>query len=330
MQIRTMPIRLPVALLFAAMLLPFTSPVGADDDSGTRTDWKVDRNIDRDDEPGHALADYRARGAWMLEQPDQRMRAMGLVLLMGPPLMLPDGEPLIASDGNLGPPVDELLDRMEASIRRTTDPAALQWLAWACVAGDVEAFCRRTGLDGAIVRHDDANLVSRLHLAEEGGLSELLLDSEPGGIYWAEAIETLFEALSRDPATRDLSAFQRFGGSFTIPMMNMPPMHGLHEECTGSQRADPELRAACIELARSWAMDGKTLLLQNSGRSIRSELAEQAGRDEEAERMRAEALFEQARMSCFAGHADDYFRTISREQAEALLELAEQELVAEA
>lgn len=313
MKIRTVPIRLPVALLLAAMLLPFKSPVGADDDSGAR--------IDRDFEAGQALADYHARGAWMLDQPDQRMRAMGLVLLMSAPLLLPDGDPVIATDGNLGPPVDELLDRMQASIRRTTDPAALQWLSWACVAGDIEAFCRRAGLDSAIVRHDGANLVSRLHLAEEGGSGKLLLDSEPGRHYWAEALEILFEALSRDPATRDLSAFHRFGGSITIPMMVMPPVGGLHGECTGPRREDPELQAACIELARSWAMDGNTLLLQRVGQSILRELAEQAGRDDEVQRIRAAVVFEQARMSCFAGYTEDHFLTISHEQAEEWIDL---------
>lgn len=320
MKNRTMAIRLPVALLLAAMLLPDTSLAGAGGDRGARTDWKVDRNIDRnidpDDEAGHALADYRARGEWMLEQPGQRMRAMGLVLLMSPPLMPPDGEPLIASDGNLGSPVDELLDRMEASIRRTTDPAALQWLGWACSAGDIEAFCRQAGLDSAIVRHDEANLVSRLSLAEEDGLRELVLDSKPGRYYVAEAIETLFQALSLDPATRGLAAYHRVGGSVAIPMMNVLPMHGLAEECTGPQRADPELRAACIELAGSWAAEGNALLLRSIGWSIRRELAAQAGRDEEAARMRAAALFEQAQISCFATHAEDHFLTISDEQAE--------------
>jgi hypothetical protein len=304
--IRTKPVGLSAALFLSAVLLAFTAPAGASNE-------REPPAIDQDDH-AHAVDPHR-RGAWMLKQSDPRTRAMGLYLMLGPPLF-PESDPITAVDDDV---LDRwaagVLDELSRSIRTTTDPAALQWLAAACAAGEVEEFCRKAGLDAAIVRHDQGNLVSRVGLADDDAVAELLLESDPGRHYWAEAVETAYRAARIDPAMRDLPTRDVFG--LTVFPAPVPAVSGISGVCTRPAPAEPALHAACTRLARTWSHGQRsTLLLRNVGRAISRELAEQSGLEDEARRINAEQLFESAQLSCFAEAAEDYLMTMDHAEIE--------------
>ena len=178
----------------------------------------------------------------------------------------------------------ELLDRFEEAIRTTTDGAALAWLASACASADIEAFCVDAGLDDAIARHDSANLFSRLTLfpdADAETRDRLIIEAENTRNYVNQLTALWFEALDKGPGAARLKPFDKLGGAAAMDMAyGIPGYQDVTQPCRAEITPGGELHRACGRIAEQMMSDSQTLIGQLVGLSLASSLAE--ARDDQA------------------------------------------------
>src|SRR6056297_4045534 len=179
----------------------------------------------------------------------------------------------------------ELLDRFEKAIRTTTDGAALAWLAAACATADIEAFCVDAGLDDAIVRHDGANLLSRLTLvprAEAETRDRLIVGAENTRNYVSQLTAVWFEALDEGPGAGLLKRpYDKLVAAFSLSMAyGIPAYQPVTQACGAEITPGGELDRACGRIAERMIADSQTLIGQLIGFSLASSRAE--ARDDQA------------------------------------------------
>jgi len=199
----------------------------------------------------------------------------------------------------------ELLDRFDQAIRTTTDGAALAWLASACASADIEAFCIDAGLDDAIVRHDDANLLSRLALVpdiEAEMRDRLIIEAKNASDYLIQLPVVWFEALDEGPAVAVLKTpYDKLVAAFSISMAYGIPAYGqVTKACQEEIAPGGELDRACGRMADRMISDSRTAISQSIGFSLASSRA--AARDDQATvaRLEQRKVFENAVRSCRA------------------------------
>lgn len=291
---------------------------------------------------------------WLLEHTDPRKRAAGLVYSVSQGGMLNAQAALVESmatedrfrehdsirqaarDGlaraearadELGAfePV-ELLDRFEQAIRTTTDGAALAWLATACATADIEAFCVDAGLDDAIVRHDGANLFSRLALvpgAEAEKRDRLIIEAENTQNYVSQLTAVWFEALDKGPGAAVLKKpNDKLVGAFSISMAyGIPAYQPLTQVCGGEITPGDELDRACGRIAERMISDSQTLIGQMVGFSLASSRAEARGDQATVALLEQRKVFENAVHGCRAMALTDELENIDESDAREFMEM---------
>src|SRR6056297_2140811 len=220
----------------------------------------------------------------------------------------------------------ELLDRFEKAIRTTTDGAALAWLAAACATADIEAFCVDAGLDDAIVRHDGANLLSRLTLVPypEAGTSErLIIEAENTRNYASQLTAVWFEALDEGPGAAVLTRPDlKLTAAFSISMAYGIPAYGpVIKACQEEITPGGELDKACGRIADRMISDSQTLIGQLMGYSLASSRAEARGDQATVALLEQRKVFERAVNSCRATALTDDLENIDESDARNFMEM---------
>lgn len=275
-------------------------------------------------EPRDPLAET---AIWLSERSDPRQRAAGLLYRFS---MM--GRVQAARSGDDAIDAASTLDELERAIERTTDGAALAWLALACSVAGIAEFCIERGLDEAIVSHDGGNFFSRATLRPRAGIDEtrrLLLEATVRRTYEPERVALWHEALQRydwqaalDPRGVTLAdapfselSFALLAGfsSFSVPA-------SLVEACESAPSGSAAIDRACREIASEMGKRGRTATHRLMGLQLLSKRARSSGDAELAVRLDADLdelrnrFYCQSRaLSAIAGHADaelqrDYVR----------------------
>lgn len=276
----------------------------------------------------NAARDDAAR--WLLEHDDPRKQAAGLLdrisvahsielqrdwseRLLQHERVQPDGpvgraatdgiDRVAAASDDLAEFQDaRLLTRIERQIRRTTDGAALAWLATTCRIAGIQAFCIEAGLDEAIVRHDGANLFSRGALFDDPErFPELVLEARATDNHVLELVRTWFEALAEaDPEAR-LSDHDRLVASFSWALAHAVPAYGpLSITCGPEVVPGSRLDIACERVLEALSRNSDTAIARLVSLTIQAERAEARGRDPLADEIEARKQRLHERFSCAA------------------------------
>jgi len=307
------------------------------------------------EEQGRQFAQAQSRAArWLLEHNDPRKRAAGLLYSASEGGMLDAQAALVesmATDdrfrehdsirqsgidalaraearsdelGAFEPAV--LLDRFEKAIRTTTDGAALAWLAAACATADIEAFCIDAGLDDAIVRHDGANLFSRLALfpgAQAQKRDRLVIEAENTRNYVSQLTAVWFEALDEGPVAAVLKRpdIKLTGAIASSMAYGIPAYQSVTQACRAEITPGGELDRACARIAERMISESHTLIGQLVGFSLASSRAE--ARDDQATvaLLEQRKVFENAVHSCRATALTDDLENIDESNAREFMEL---------
>jgi len=291
---------------------------------------------------------------WLLEHPDPRKRAAGLLYSVGRDSMLDAQAAIVESmatderlrehgsirqsgiDALAGAEArsDELsafepgvlVARFEQAIRTTTDGAALAWLAAACASADIEAFCVDAGLDDAIVRHDGANVFSRLALfpgAEADNRDRLIIETENTRNYVSQLAATWFKALDEGPAAALLETpFEKLGGAFANSMAyGIPAYQPVTMACRADIAPGGELDRACDRIAEKMISDSQTLIGQMVGFSLASARAGARGDQATVALLDQRKVFENAVHSCRATALLGDLETIGESDAREFMDM---------
>lgn len=240
------------------------------------------------------LTDHFAPSArWLLQQPDERKRAAGLLYLSSP---MHGGE---ESDAVA------LIDELERAIDTTTDGAALAWLASACRLADITGFCIEVGLDDAIMRHDEANLFSRAALvARPDAATRDRLITETGNTrnYYNQFTGIWFEALANGPAVESLQKpLDKLIGALAISMAYAIPTYGhLSTACDNEAAPGTDLDRACTRILDELVSDGETLIEKSIGVALQAKRAEARGDHESARQLEQRKIYTHARSACIS------------------------------
>lgn len=230
----------------------------------------------------------------------------------------------------------ELLDRFEKAIRTTTDGAALAWLAAACATADIEAFCVDAGLDDAIVRHDGANLFSRLTLvpdAQAETRGRLIIEAENTQNYVSQLTAVWFEALDEGPGAAVLkrpdvkltSAFVKLTSAFAISMAHaIPAYQPVTQACRAEITPGDELDRACGRIAERMISDSQTAIGQMVGFSLASSRAEARGDQATVTRLEQRKVFENAVHGCRATALRDDLENLDDSGARDFMKMLDQ------
>jgi hypothetical protein len=275
-------------------------------------------------EPRDPLAET---AAWLSKRSDDRQRAAGLLYRLSSV-----GRHAAAATSIDTPDAAATLDELEHAIERTTDGAALAWLALACSGAGIAEFCIERGLDEAIVTHDGGNFFSRATLRPGADVDEtrrLLLEATVSRTYEPERVALWHEALQRydwraalephgvtlaDAPFSELS-FALYAGfsSFSIPA-------SLVKACESAPSDSPAIDQACREIASEMAKRGRTASHRLIGLRLLSKRARSSGDAELAVRLEADLdelrnrfYCQSSALSTIDGHADqelqrDYVR----------------------
>jgi len=319
------------------------------------TEMEPDPDIAAARELNHKLDQAMPQAAnWLMEHPDSRKRAAGLLYRVGagqridaqaalvekmtgddpfrdyPSIRQAALDALTRAEAReddlrkLEPAV--LLDRFEKAIRTTTDGAALAWLAAACATADIEAFCIDTGLDDAIVRHDGANLFSRLALfpgAQAQKRDRLVIEAENTRNYVSQLTAVWFEALDEGPVAAVLKRPDiKLTGAFASSMAyGIPAYQSVTQACRAEITPGGELDRACARIAERMISESHTLIGQLVGFSLASSRAE--ARDDQATvaLLEQRKVFENAVHSCRATALTDDLENIDESNAREFMEL---------
>lgn len=223
----------------------------------------------------------------------------------------------------------ELLDRFEKAIRTTTDGAALAWLAAACATADIEAFCVDAGLDDAIVRHDGANLFSRLTLfpgAQAETRDRLIIEAENTRNYVSQLPAVWFEALDEGAGAAALKRpHDKLIGAFSISMAYaIPAYQPLTLACGAEITPGGELDRACSRIAERMISDSQTAIGQSIGLSLASSRAEARGDQATVTRLEQRKVYENAVRSCRATALTDDLENLDESGARDFMEMLDQ------
>lgn len=208
----------------------------------------------------------------MLESDHERTRAAGLIYLLTTPSTFESQS-------------DMLLDELERLIAESSDGAVLAWLANACRSIGFEPLCLQSGLDSAIVEHDDGNLYSRAALLDRGSLLHTIKDKHvPLRAYrhelaatWVSELKSIAEELQMDvPQDWLAGAFAAGRG------LGWPAMDPLTSACTSV--TDDQARD-CKRLAERLVREGRSSFEKLGGVRILHSVAERQGDDTEADRL---------------------------------------------
>lgn len=281
-------------------------------------------------EPASELANpYEPTARWLLNRPDARQRAAGLLYLSSSML---DGGELDA---------EALLDEFERSIRTTTDGAALAWLATACASAGITDFCVDAGLDDAIVRHDKSNLFSRLALIPHADCDSdtnaearkhLLLDARSSRSYLNDLTGIWFRALDSGPGMDALqTAHEKLIGALSISIAYaIPGYQYLSTACTDQAEAGSELERACTRILNDLSLGADSLADERISAGIKANRAEQRGESEEAATLKQRNVYEMARTTCIHQEFESLSansEAVTREYVRLLVEHGESEAV---
>jgi len=301
-----------VTLVLIVSLTSIGGPVFADDANPTTAE--PDPDIAAAEEQNRRFQQALPRvSEWLLEHSDRRKRAAGLLYRVDAGIRLDAQAELVegmatddryrdhesirqaaldalaraeARDDDLGTfEPAELLDRFEKAIRTTTDGAALAWLATACATADIESFCIDAGLDDAIVRHDGANLMSRLTLvpgAQGETRDRLIIEADSTQNYVSQLTAVWFEALDEGPGAGLLKRpYDKLVAAFSLSMAyGIPAYQPVTQACGAEITPGGELDRACGRIAERMIADSQTLIGQLIGFSLASSRAE--ARDDQA------------------------------------------------
>ena len=251
---------------------------------------------------------------WLLDQPDARMRAAGLLHLSGP----------MHGGGEFE--ADALLDEFEQAIENTTDGAALAWLASACRSAGITGYCIDAGLDDAIVRHDDANLWSRLTLvpdAEDGTRDRLIIEARSTRSYMSQLTSVWYEALDKAP---DLippqTPNEKLVSAFAVgTAYAMPSYSQLDRSCTGELETGSELDVACTRHIDELASRGPTTSERSIGIALETERAEARGDRSMAARLEQRKIYESAVNQCRAIELSGILESFGESEARNFMQL---------
>jgi hypothetical protein len=275
-------------------------------------------------EPRDPLAET---AIWLSERSDPRQHAAGLLYRFS---MI--GRVQAARSGDDAIDAASTLDELERAIERTTDGAALAWLALACSGAGIAEFCIERGLDEAIVSHDGGNFFSRATLRPRAGVDEthrLLLEATVRRTYEPERVALWHEALQRydwqaaleprgvtlaDAPFSELS-FALLAGfsSFSVPA-------SLVEACESAPSGSAAIDRACREIASEMAKRGRTASHRLMGLRLLSKRARSSGDaelavclDADLDELRNRFYCQSRALSAIVGHADaelqrDYVR----------------------
>jgi len=208
----------------------------------------------------------------MLASDTDRERAAGLAYL------LTADHPVELSE-------DRLLEALESRIERTTDGAALSWLASGCRQLRIEAFCIEAGLDDAIIEHDRGNLLSRLHLLDRDAI-EQALRSDPVHMqsHASELVLTWYAAIAPSDLSKQIATPQdRVGFAMAYSWSTGSPNLGpLDRVCS---QPSPDLDTRCRGLAERLAREGRTAYERLFAIEVLARRAEAEGNTARAERL---------------------------------------------
>src|SRR6056297_552203 len=342
-----------VTLVLIVSLTSIGGPVFADDANPTTAE--PDPDIAAAEEQNRRFQQALPRvSEWLLEHSDRRKRAAGLLYRVDAGIRLDAQAELVermatddryrdhesirqaaldalaraeARDDDLGTfEPAELLDRFEKAIRTTTDGAALAWLATACATADIESFCIDAGLDDAIVRHDGANLLSRLTLvpdAEAGTSERLIIEAENTRNYASQLTAVWFEALDEGPGAAVLTRPDlKLTAAFSISMAYGIPAYGpVIKACQEEITPGGELDKACGRIADRMISDSQTLIGQLMGYSLASSRAEARGDQATVALLEQRKVFERAVNSCRATALTDDLENIDESDARNFMEM---------
>jgi len=319
------------------------------------TEMEPDPDIAAARELNHKLDQAMPQAAnWLMEHPDSRKRAAGLLYRVGagqridaqaalvekmtgddpfrdyPSIRQAALDALTRAEAReddlrkLEPAV--LLDRFEKAIRSTTDGAALAWLATACATADIEPFCVDAGLDDAIVRHDGANLFSRLTLfpdAQAETRDRLIIEAENTTNYVSQLAAVWFEAIDEGPGATMLNTpYDRLVGTFSISMAQaIPAYQPVSLACRAEITPGGELDRACARIAERMMSESHTLIGQLVGFSLASSRA--SARDDQAtvDLLEQRKVYENAVHSCRATALTDDLESLDESDAREFMEL---------
>ena len=343
--------------LYSFVLVTFLASSGgtAFADDANHATANPDPDLAAAEEQGRQFDQAQSRTArWLLEHNDPRKRAAGLLYSVSQSGMLEaqaamveratTNEHLQEYDSIRQSALDaldraearnedlpalepaELLDRFEKAVRTTTDGAALAWLATACATADIETFCIDAGLDDTIVRHDGANLLSRLTLvpdAEAGTSERLIIEAENTRNYASQLTAVWFEALDEGPGAAVLTRPDlKLTAAFSISMAYGIPAYGpVIKACQEEITPGGELDKACGRIADRMISDSQTLIGQLMGYSLASSRAEARGDQATVALLEQRKVFERAVNSCRATALTDDLENIDESDARNFMEM---------
>lgn len=259
---------------------------------------------------------------WLADQDNERMRAAGLAYLSS------------AAHGGEEFNADALLDRLEKAIETTTDGAALAWLASSCASAGIADFCIGAGLDDAIVRHDEANLLSRGALYPDPDAEtrkRLIVEAESTENHTSELTVIWYEALKNGPGAESLkTSHDTLVGAFSISMAYAVPGYQILTTTCGEETTfGTDLDSACTQLIDELALNAKTLIDKSIGLAVKAKRTEARGDHELASQLEQRNVYENARSSCISRKFESMLKsgreTVAHEYMELLGEHGELE-----
>jgi len=178
----------------------------------------------------------------------------------------------------------ESVELLYTLIERSDSALARALTAQACAMKDLQAHCRRRGLDDAIVRLDGAELFARIYLTGIDDLErtrEVLLAAEGLAERYTELALLILDGMEAHGGflPLELSTAPLFAALST-----MPPLVSISRFCVAQAMDDYELDQACERLVGNMVNEAGSLMLNMLGASLMAQRAEAHGDPEAVDR----------------------------------------------
>lgn len=233
----------------------------------------------------------------LIQSSDPTQQAAGLLMAEHALLWSPhEVEPALSAA--------ESIDRLHALIGTADTAIARALLAQLCAGKGIQEDCIRRGLDEAIVRFDNADLIARLHLThhEDGNrVSRIIIEAQA------------LEERHMDYALLLLDAMEAHGGFVAAELAVAPILHGLSLSppfagfarlCASPSPEDMALDQACKRMLEKMMQDRSSLMLSSIGSAVSAQRRQAEGDPDALERHEQWRSELNERLTCLGAASD--------------------------
>lgn len=159
-------------------------------------------------------------------------------------------------------------ERTLVLIETADTPLARALLAQLCVAESIQSDCIRNGLDDAIVRYDDAELLARLTLTENHDterLRDVIVEAQKLDERQMDHALLLLELMETHG---EFTAAQAPLAPLTFSVNLAPPFSLFFKVCGSPSPDDPELDEACDQNVARMMEEGTSMMINSIGSAV--------------------------------------------------------------